>query len=81
MFFFLVKQGTSSFKQKVSYLRRRKKNKKREYSRERYKNLSEEEKQMLVAYGKRYYETQKNNCKIAQKDSRFLPISVKMQQP
>ena len=33
--------------------------KKQEYGRERYKNISEDEKQKLVKYGKRYYEMRK----------------------
>ena len=35
---------------------KKKKTKKREYSRQKYKNLSEDEKQQLAEYRKRYYE-------------------------
>ena len=34
--------------------------KKRQHSRERYKNLSEDEKQKLVEYRKKYYRMRKN---------------------
>ena len=36
------------------------KNKKQEYGRERYKNVTETEKQKLVEYRKRYYKIQEN---------------------
>ena len=47
-------------------LTEKEKNKKREYGCERYKSLSEDEKQRLVQYRKTYYEMRKNNCKAAQ---------------
>ena len=39
---------------------------KREYGRERYKNLLGDEKQRLAEYWKSYYEMRKNNFKVAQ---------------
>ena len=45
---------------------KKKKNKKREYCRECYKNNAEDKKQKLVEYKKNYYITLKNNCKLAQ---------------
>ena len=54
----------------------KKKNKKREYGHEQDKNISEDEKQKLVEYRKRYYEMQKNlKCSIR---FQFLAIRVKM---
>ena len=47
------------------------KKKKREYGYERYKNLSEAEKQRLVEYKKRYYNMLKNNHKFTQYNFRF----------
>ena len=44
----------------IKILLKKKKNKKREYSCEQYKNLSEDKKQRLVEYIKVYYEMQKN---------------------
>ena len=45
---------------------KKKKTKNREYGHERYKNLSEDIKQKLVQYRKRYYEMQKNNLNVSQ---------------
>ena len=39
---------------------KKKKEKKRQYRRERYKNISGDEKQKLVEYRKKYYRTRKN---------------------
>ena len=50
----------------IKILLQKKKNKKREYGCERYKNLSEDEQQKLVEYRKRYYKKQKNNSKVAE---------------
>ena len=44
----------------IKILLKKKKNKKREYSCEQYKNLSEDKKQRLVEYIKVYYKMQKN---------------------
>ena len=38
---------------------------------EQYKNQSEDEKQNLIKYRKRYYEMQKDNSKVVQKDFSF----------
>ena len=54
----------------------KKKNKKREYGHEQDKNISEDEKQKLAEYRKRYYEMQKNlKCSLR---FQFLVIRVKM---
>ena len=42
------------------FLKKKKKTKKREYCRERYKNLSEDEKERLVEYRRNYYIRLKN---------------------
>ena len=39
---------------------KKKKEKKRQYCRERYKNLSKDEKQKLVEHRKKYYKMRKN---------------------
>ena len=44
----------------IKTLLKKKKNRKREYGRERYKNLSENAKQRLVEHRKRYYKMRKN---------------------
>ena len=55
----------------------RKKQKKQEFGRERCKNLSEDEKQRLVEYRKRYCEVRKNKNKVVQQSFRPLAIIVK----
>ena len=60
------KETQKKFHEGYQNLTEEERNKKREYGCERYKSLSEDEKQRLVQYRKIYYEMRKNNCKVAQ---------------
>ena len=56
---------------KDKYYCRRKKSKKREYCEERYKNFSEDAKQRLVEYRKRYYECEQITARSLNKVPEF----------
>ena len=64
----------------IKILLKKKKNKKREYSCEQYKNLSEDKKQRLVEYIKVYYEMQKNK-KLLQTLKEGFKLSIHSNEP